>query len=29
MMTDVNRGFKNWASQVKMLFDIYGFLMYG
>ena len=25
MMTDVNRGLKNWASQVKMLLDMYGF----
>ena len=22
---DVNRGLKNWASQVKMLLDMYGF----
>ena len=25
IMVDVNRGLKNWASQVKMLLDMYGF----
>ena len=25
MMVDANRGLKNWASQVKMLLDMYGF----